>query len=46
MKGDAISADTGTENTGAWSTIIAGIAIMAVETATATRARAVAMASA
>ncbi len=33
MKADAISTDTGTENTAGLSTIIAGIAIMAVETA-------------
>lgn len=29
MKGDAITPDTGTENMGAWSTIITGIAITA-----------------
>jgi hypothetical protein len=37
MKADAISPDTGTENTGGWSTIIAGIAIMTVGTAIAIR---------
>jgi hypothetical protein len=41
MKGDATSPDIGTENAGAWSTIIVGIAIMTVGTAIAIRVRAV-----